>query len=105
MLLKQLNSLTSPLSEQQVAKLQQLTAEMSALEDLILTVTEKGAGKLSSSHDYPVRGRGGQGVETGLHVGVVGGGSDPGQDHAVQGRRQRGVGGTGHAPVPQLLDA
>nr|WP_068302090.1 DNA gyrase subunit A [Pararhodobacter sp. CCB-MM2] len=37
-------------------------AEMSALEDLILTVTEKGAGKLSSSHDYPVRGRGGQGV-------------------------------------------
>ncbi|MDT8342840.1 MAG: DNA gyrase subunit A [Thermohalobaculum sp.] len=37
-------------------------AEMSAAEDLILTVTEKGAGKLSSSHDYPVRGRGGQGV-------------------------------------------
>jgi len=37
-------------------------AEMSAAEDLILTVTETGAGKLSSSHDYPVRGRGGQGV-------------------------------------------
>ncbi|WP_417587482.1 DNA gyrase subunit A [Pararhodobacter oceanensis] len=37
-------------------------AEMSAAEDLILTVTERGAGKLSSSHDYPVRGRGGQGV-------------------------------------------
>ena len=37
-------------------------AEMSAAEDLILTVTEKGLGKLSSSHDYPVRGRGGQGV-------------------------------------------
>ncbi len=37
-------------------------AEMSALEDLILTVTTGGAGKLSSSHDYPVRGRGGQGV-------------------------------------------
>jgi len=37
-------------------------AEMSALEDLILTVTSGGAGKLSSSHDYPVRGRGGQGV-------------------------------------------
>ncbi len=37
-------------------------AEMSAAEDLILTVTEKGAGKLSSSHGYPVRGRGGQGV-------------------------------------------
>jgi len=36
--------------------------EMSNAEDLILTVTEGGAGKLSSSHDYPVRGRGGQGV-------------------------------------------
>ncbi len=35
---------------------------MSAAEDLILTITENGAGKLSSSHDYPVRGRGGQGV-------------------------------------------
>ena len=37
-------------------------AAMSAAEDLILTVTAGGAGKLSSSHDYPVRGRGGQGV-------------------------------------------
>jgi DNA gyrase subunit A len=37
-------------------------AEMSAAEDLILTVTARGAGKTSSSHDYPVRGRGGQGV-------------------------------------------
>jgi DNA gyrase subunit A len=37
-------------------------AAMSAAEELILTVTEKGSGKLSSSHDYPVRGRGGQGV-------------------------------------------
>ncbi len=37
-------------------------AEMSASEDLILTITSGGAGKLSSSHDYPVRGRGGQGV-------------------------------------------
>ena len=37
-------------------------AEMSAAEDLILTITSGGAGKLSSSHDYPVRGRGGQGV-------------------------------------------
>ncbi|MFQ8430488.1 DNA gyrase subunit A [Amaricoccus sp. W119] len=36
--------------------------EMSEAEDLLLTVTEKGFGKLSSSHDYPVRGRGGQGV-------------------------------------------
>ncbi|WP_370868025.1 DNA gyrase subunit A [Phaeovulum sp.] len=38
-------------------------AEMSAAEDLILTITARGAGKLSSSHDYPVRGRGGQGVK------------------------------------------
>lgn len=37
-------------------------AEMSASEDLILTITAMGAGKLSSSHDYPLRGRGGQGV-------------------------------------------
>ena len=38
-------------------------AEMSASEDLILTITTGGAGKLSSSHDYPVRGRGGMGVK------------------------------------------
>ncbi|WP_212523204.1 DNA gyrase subunit A [Actibacterium sp. MT2.3-13A] len=38
-------------------------AEMSAAEDLILTITARGTGKLSSSHDYPVRGRGGQGVQ------------------------------------------
>jgi DNA gyrase subunit A len=37
-------------------------AAMSAAEELVLTITEKGQGKLSSSHDYPVRGRGGQGV-------------------------------------------
>ena len=37
-------------------------AEMSAREDLILTITARGSGKLSSSHDYPVRGRGGMGV-------------------------------------------
>ncbi|MDQ2093031.1 DNA gyrase subunit A [Rhodalgimonas zhirmunskyi] len=37
-------------------------AEMSAAEDLILTITAGGAGKISSSHDYPVRGRGGMGV-------------------------------------------
>jgi DNA gyrase subunit A len=36
--------------------------EMSATENLILTITRGGAGKLSSSHDYPVRGRGGMGV-------------------------------------------
>ncbi len=35
---------------------------MSEAENLLVTVTENGAGKLSSSHDYPVRGRGGQGV-------------------------------------------
>jgi DNA gyrase subunit A len=38
-------------------------AEMSAAEDLILTITTSGTGKLSSSHDYPVRGRGGMGVK------------------------------------------
>ena len=37
-------------------------AEMSAAEELILTITARGSGKISSSHDYPIRGRGGQGV-------------------------------------------
>ncbi len=37
-------------------------AEMSAAENLILTITAKGSGKLTSSQDYPVRGRGGLGV-------------------------------------------
>jgi len=37
-------------------------AEFSAMEDLILTITTGGFGKTSSSHGYPVRGRGGQGV-------------------------------------------
>jgi DNA gyrase subunit A len=49
-------------------------AEMSAAENLILTITAKGAGKLSSSHDYPVRGRGGQGVQAidkGLRTGAI----------------------------------
>ncbi|WP_179379625.1 DNA gyrase subunit A [Jannaschia marina] len=41
---------------------QERYAEMSAAEDLIVTITEGGTGKLSSSHDYPVRGRGGMGV-------------------------------------------
>ncbi|MGB5864649.1 MAG: DNA gyrase subunit A [Sulfitobacter sp.] len=41
---------------------QERYAEMSAAENLILTITEGGAGKLSSSHDYPLRGRGGMGV-------------------------------------------
>ncbi len=42
---------------------QERYAEMSAAENLILTITSGGAGKLSSSHDYPVRGRGGMGVQ------------------------------------------
>ena len=37
-------------------------AEMSAAENLILTITSGGLGKTTSSHEYPVRGRGGQGV-------------------------------------------
>ncbi|MHA7828882.1 MAG: DNA gyrase subunit A [Roseovarius sp.] len=37
--------------------------EMYDAENLILTITVQGAGKLSSSHDYPVRGRGGMGVQ------------------------------------------
>ncbi|WP_281994998.1 DNA gyrase subunit A [Ruegeria faecimaris] len=41
---------------------QERYAEMSAAENMILTITTGGAGKLSSSHDYPVRGRGGMGV-------------------------------------------
>ncbi|HAD28223.1 MAG TPA: DNA gyrase subunit A [Rhodobacteraceae bacterium] len=41
---------------------QERYAEMSAAENLLLTITVQGAGKLSSSHDYPLRGRGGQGV-------------------------------------------
>ena len=36
--------------------------EMRDAENLILTITAKGLGKLSSSHDYPIRGRGGMGV-------------------------------------------
>ena len=36
--------------------------EMKEAENLILTISASGTGKLSSSHDYPVRGRGGMGV-------------------------------------------
>ncbi|MEP2921223.1 DNA gyrase subunit A [Sulfitobacter sp.] len=49
-------------------------AEMSAAENLILTITAGGAGKLSSSHDYPLRGRGGMGVTAwtkGLPLGEI----------------------------------
>ena len=41
---------------------QERCAEMSAAENLILTISVSGTGKLSSSQDYPVRGRGGMGV-------------------------------------------
>ncbi|WP_372922907.1 DNA gyrase C-terminal beta-propeller domain-containing protein, partial [Roseovarius sp.] len=47
-------------------------AEMSAAENLILTITAKGTGKLSSSHDYPLRGRGGMGVQA-MDKGLRGG--------------------------------
>ncbi|WP_085805139.1 DNA gyrase subunit A [Roseovarius albus] len=53
---------------------QERYAEMSAAENLLLTITAQGAGKLSSSHDYPVRGRGGMGVQAidkGLRAGSV----------------------------------
>ena len=36
--------------------------EMYEAQNLILTISAMGSGKLSSSHDYPVRGRGGLGV-------------------------------------------
>ncbi|MEM8732148.1 MAG: DNA gyrase subunit A [Pseudomonadota bacterium] len=42
---------------------QERYAEMSAAENLILTITSSGSGKLSSSFDYPLRGRGGMGVQ------------------------------------------
>jgi DNA gyrase subunit A len=45
-----------------VALSQEVYAEMSAAEHLLVTITAGGSGKLSSSHDYPVRGRGGMGV-------------------------------------------
>jgi len=47
-------------------------AQMSAAEDLILTITAQGTGKLSSSHDYPIRGRGGMGVQA-IDKGMRGG--------------------------------
>ena len=53
---------------------QERYVEMSEAEDLLLTITENGAGKLSSSHDYPLRGRGGQGVmamDKGLRGGAL----------------------------------
>ncbi|MBD3626404.1 MAG: DNA gyrase subunit A, partial [Rhodobacteraceae bacterium] len=55
-----------------VALSQERYVQMSAAEDLILTITKRGLGKLSSSHDYPVRGRGGQGVQA-IDKGMRGG--------------------------------
>ena len=46
----------------EIALSQERYAEMSAAEETILTITSKGLGKRSSSHEYPLRGRGGQGV-------------------------------------------
>ncbi|NRB03322.1 MAG: DNA gyrase subunit A [Rhodobacteraceae bacterium] len=51
---------------------QERYAQMSAAENLILTITAAGSGKLSSSHDYPVRGRGGMGVQA-MDKGMRGG--------------------------------
>ncbi len=48
--------------ESEGAITQERFEEMQAVENLILTITAGGSGKLSSSHDYPVRGRGGMGV-------------------------------------------
>ena len=41
---------------------QERYTKMAQAEDLILTISARGSGKLSSSHDYPLRGRGGMGV-------------------------------------------
>jgi DNA gyrase subunit A len=57
---------TAPAEEEEAVEAGTLGLEdfaaMSAAEDLILTVTAGGIGKITSSHDYPVRSRGGQGV-------------------------------------------
>jgi DNA gyrase subunit A len=45
-----------------IALSQERYAEISAAEETILTITSKGLGKRTSSHEYPLRGRGGQGV-------------------------------------------
>ncbi len=46
--------------------------DMLTAQNLILTISTMGSGKLSSSHDYPVRGRGGQGVR-GMDAAMRGG--------------------------------
>ena len=45
-----------------IALSQERYAEMSAAEDMILTITSKGLGKRTSSHEYRIVGRGGQGI-------------------------------------------
>ncbi|TNF63893.1 MAG: DNA gyrase subunit A, partial [Rhodobacteraceae bacterium] len=61
-----LDEATETEDEDDTAEVGQLSperyAEMSAAEDLILTVTSGGLGKITSSHDYRITGRGGQGV-------------------------------------------
>jgi DNA gyrase subunit A len=49
----------------EIALSQERYAAMSAADETILTITSKGLGKRTSSHEYPVRGRGGQGVNAG----------------------------------------
>jgi DNA gyrase subunit A len=52
-------------SEGEVAEIplsQERYAEMSAAEEMILTITSKGLGKRTSSHEYRITARGGQGI-------------------------------------------
>jgi len=46
----------------QIALPQARYAEMSAAEDMILTITSRGLGKRTSSHEYRLQGRGGSGI-------------------------------------------
>lgn len=54
--------ITSENSGGEISLTQERYAELSALEQWILTITSSGAGKRSSSHEFRVSGRGGQGV-------------------------------------------
>ena len=46
-------------------------AEMKEAEDLLLTITCEGLGKISSSHNYPLRNRGGKGVKANKQGGII----------------------------------
>ena len=46
----------------EIALPQERYAEMSAAEEMILTITSKGLGKRTSSHEYRITNRGGQGI-------------------------------------------